>query len=186
MGRARQVGTGAVIALGLGLMSPAWAAGEPTEGDDVIVGTPERDDIDALGGDDTIFGNRGDDELRGRAGNDKIMGGRGSDLLLGGEGADSIVGGPRGDSLFGHAGSDVLRAGAFHDIIVPGPGADEVHAGPGDDEIFVDNDGKRDVIFCDGGHDWVEISLGRHERRDRLDRYVDCESVYVDRHGVPS
>jgi hypothetical protein len=80
----------------------------------------------------------------------------------------------------------VLRSGAYYDVIVPGPGADEVHAGPDDDEIFVNNDGKRDVIFCDGGHDWVEISLRRHERRDHRDRYVDCESVYVDREGQPS
>ncbi|KAA1427689.1 hypothetical protein [Nocardioides antri] len=71
------------------------------------------------------------------------------------------MGGPRGDSLYGHTGSD-------------------------DDEIYVSNAGQPDVIFCDGGFDWVEISLRRHERRDPLDRYVDCESVHVDRDGIPS
>ena len=70
--------------------------------------------------------------------------------------------------------------------MVPGNGADLVYAGPDSDEIFVDNDGRRDVVYCGSGHDWVEIGLGRHEHRDRHDRYIDCEDVYVDRDGGPS
>jgi len=186
MGNGRRVVAGTVGALLLGLSGPAWAADEPTQGDDNILGTPDRDVVDSLGGDDTVYGYRGNDELRGGAGDDQLLGGRGSDLVVGGTGRDSISGGPRLDSLYGHAGGDLLRAGAEDDIVVPGNGVDEVHAGPGDDEIFVFNDGKRDRIFCDGGVDWVEISLRRHQRRDHLDTYVDCENVYVDREGVPS
>ncbi|WP_281290970.1 hypothetical protein [Nocardioides antri] len=40
MGRGRRGVVGAAIALGLGLAAPAWAADEPTQGDDSIEGHP--------------------------------------------------------------------------------------------------------------------------------------------------
>lgn len=181
--RAQLIAAGAALAV---LACPATATGVgdgATGGDDVLVGTSGNDTINGLGGDDVIHGYLGADELTGAAGDDQLYGGRGSDLLLGKDGKDFLSGGPRGDSLYGAAGADELRAGAFHDTIVPGDGADVVHAGPGDDELFVFNDGKPDRYYCDGGYDWVEISLRQHQRRDPRDVFIDCEDVYVDRDG---
>ncbi|MDT0184518.1 calcium-binding protein [Microbacterium sp. ARD31] len=50
-----------------------WTVGTP--GDDVIVGTDERDRIDGGGGNDTICGLDGDDHLVGGAGDDRLFGG---------------------------------------------------------------------------------------------------------------
>lgn len=177
---------GALSACCLALAAPAFAVGGPTAGDDVIVGTSGPDHVEALGGDDVVHGYLGNDLLGGGGGDDALYGGRGSDHVFGREGDDLLSGGPRPDDIYGHAGADELRGGAEADTIVPGSGADEVHAGPGDDEIYVYRDGKADRIFCDGGHDWVEIKLKAHQHRDAGDTFVDCEDVYVDRAGEES
>ena len=54
----------------------------PTEGDDVLTGTPGDDVIDGLGGNDRIDG---------LAGNDTLIGGLGADTLVGGTGNDTYV-----------------------------------------------------------------------------------------------
>ena len=172
-------GVAALAALG-GLALPAWAGDGPTGGDDVLVGTPQNDVIEGLGGDDEIYGNRGNDRLGGGAGDDALYGGRGMDILFGRNGADFASGGPRHDEIYGNGGGDELRGGAYADIIVPGNGRDVVHAGPGDDEIFIYNDDKRDKIFCDGGHDFVEIDVHEDADPETIDVFVDCEDVYVD------
>ena len=64
----------------------------PTEGDDVVNGTPDDDIIDVLAGNDIVYGNQGNDVLYGGLGNDIIYGGNGSDTLYGGEGNDVIYG----------------------------------------------------------------------------------------------
>src|SRR5262249_21034813 len=51
---------------------------------DVIHGTSARDNIDALGGDDVVFGNAGNDHITGGAGNDELHGDEGNDLIDGG------------------------------------------------------------------------------------------------------
>ncbi len=60
----------------------------PTAGDDIIRGDAQPDVIDALQGNDTIYGGGGDDELMGGPGNDKLFGEEGNDRLLGGTGDD--------------------------------------------------------------------------------------------------
>jgi len=60
----------------------------PTAGDDIIRGDAQPDVIDALQGNDTIYGGGGDDELLGGPGNDKLFGEAGNDRLLGGTGDD--------------------------------------------------------------------------------------------------
>ncbi|MEW6141402.1 MAG: calcium-binding protein, partial [Thermodesulfobacteriota bacterium] len=71
--------------------------GQPTEGEDYLVGTAEDDTIDALGGNDTVIGQAGSDTLNGGAGNDILIGEAGSDTLNGGTGDDRLSGGPGSD-----------------------------------------------------------------------------------------
>ena len=179
-------GLGMVLAVGTMPLGVAGEGGEGTNGPDVFRGTAGADEYDGLGGNDRIYGYRGRDHLSGGDGNDRLYGGKGSDGVFGDAGDDVVLGGPRPDSVYGGRGRDVLRGGAGWDTLVPGNGADVVYAGSWSDEVYVDNDGRRDVVYCGRGYDWVEISLGRHERRERLDRFIGCEAVYVDRDGVPS
>lgn len=60
----------------------------PTDGDDVILGTPARDVIDAGAGDDVICARGGDDYVDAGPGNDTIVLGSGSDELNAGAGND--------------------------------------------------------------------------------------------------
>lgn len=60
----------------------------PTEGDDVIWGTPGDDVIDGLGGNDIICGRAGDDTLIGGPGRDVLVGAKGNDTCKGGAGRD--------------------------------------------------------------------------------------------------
>ncbi|MEW6141284.1 MAG: calcium-binding protein, partial [Thermodesulfobacteriota bacterium] len=79
--------------------------GQPTEGEDYLVGTAEDDAIDALGGNDTVIGRAGGDTLNGGAGNDILIGEAGSDTLNGGSGDDKLSGGPGSDTyLFAREG----------------------------------------------------------------------------------
>src|SRR5439155_6398414 len=73
-----------------------------------LVGTPGRDVIAAL---------RGDDVVDGRGGEDLICGGRGRDLLRGGGGRDRLLGGRRGDLLNGGPGDDELVGGPAQDRV---------------------------------------------------------------------
>lgn len=78
----------------------------PTNGDDVILGTPGPDTINGLGGNDRICsGDRGD-TVDGGPGNDRIFGFKGSDTLSGGTENDRVVGGKGTDVCNGNAGTD--------------------------------------------------------------------------------
>ncbi len=68
-----------------------------TAGDDVLVGTPNRDVIFGGGGDDIIRAGRGNDIICGGNGDDKLRGGGGNDWLDGEEGYDVLVGGSGAD-----------------------------------------------------------------------------------------
>ena len=87
----------------------------PTSGDDVITGDDLPDIIDALLGNDTVYGQGGNDQLVGGIGNDTLYGGTGNDLLDGGN--DLLPPGKEAD-LFGSnyfGGSDALYGGAGDD-----------------------------------------------------------------------
>ncbi len=116
----------------------------PTEGDDVILGTPNDDTINGLGGNDVICGRNGDDFINGGNGNDRILGEAGNDKLAGGGGNDTVIanngndelfGGTGNDFLDGGAGNDVLAGAAGNDIIAGGSGADRALGGADDDTI---------------------------------------------------
>ncbi|MHB1691923.1 MAG: putative Ig domain-containing protein [Thiomonas sp.] len=84
------------------------AANTPTDGDDVLYGTPGADTLDAGAGNDIVLGLKGNDTIAGGAGNDLILGGEGDDMLEGGAGDDVIHGGRGADTLSGGAGRDAL------------------------------------------------------------------------------
>lgn len=54
-------------------------SGEPTEFDDLLIGSDYIDTIHALSGNDTVQGLHGDDRLFGGSGNDLLDGGSGND-----------------------------------------------------------------------------------------------------------
>jgi Ca2+-binding RTX toxin-like protein len=82
-----------------------------TAGDDVILGTEERDNINGGGGNDIICGMGGNDSIRAGDGNDSITGGDGNDRILGDRGDDYLYGENGDDYLDGGLGSDYLDRG---------------------------------------------------------------------------
>ncbi|MBF2085442.1 Calx-beta domain-containing protein [Thermoleptolyngbya sp. C42_A2020_037] len=59
-----------------------------TNGNDLLIGTPQRDAIAGLNGNDTILGLGANDTLTGGRGNDTLFGGTGNDTLRGNQGRD--------------------------------------------------------------------------------------------------
>src|ERR671910_725522 len=106
-----------------------------TEGDDLMIGTPDSNGLHGLGGDDLI---------RGLGGNDFLTG---DDTVTGGSGDDRVTGGPGDDLVVGGSGEDVLRAGG---------GADRVEAQDGFADSISCGDGSRDLVFFDQGLDIVD------------------------------
>jgi Ca2+-binding RTX toxin-like protein len=76
---------------------------------DVIRDVVRFDDVDGIGGNDTMRGGAGDDILYGQRGNDNIGGGEGDDELYGNLGNDVILGGAGQDMMLGDVGV-ILRA----------------------------------------------------------------------------
>jgi Ca2+-binding RTX toxin-like protein len=85
------------------------------QGDDQLIGGPERD---------VLVGGMGDDRVRG---NEE------QDLLIGGSGADQLWGGPDDDWLEGRSGGDHLYGGYGHDTLQGGKGDDSLNGGAGQD-----------------------------------------------------
>lgn len=102
-------------------------ADQPTAGNDVISLTNAPEFLDALAGDDSVFGHNASDTLIGSAGRDTLDGGDGGDLLDGvtntadGDGPDPLYGGKGADTLWGDQG-DILSGGARDDVFVVQPG----------------------------------------------------------------
>ena len=85
---------------------------QPTDGDDVILGTPDRDIIEAGGGDDIVCAGGGDDIVQGGAGDDRLVGGGSNDVLVGEGGNDALEGGIGDDDIcLGGAGQNVSGPG---------------------------------------------------------------------------
>lgn len=127
----------------------------PTEGDDVILGTPQDDTIAAQAGNDVICGGGGDDTIWGQDGDDRIYGDDGDDKLRGGDGADLLFGGPGADDLNGGRDNDEVRGGDGDDLAVRGgTGDDYLDGGAGDDPL-VSGNGGADVVIGGAGNDKV-------------------------------
>jgi len=140
---------------------------EGADGDDVLTGSDDRDDIIyGFGGDDVISGGAGDDYLRGFDGDDTITGGDGNDVIGGEDGNDQIDGGAGDDFIIAEAGNDWVDGGTGDDLIetrggndtlVGGAGGDTLRGGRGDDDysggsgvdVFVIGRGWGDDIIRD-------------------------------------
>ena len=105
----------------------------PTAGDDVILGTPGPDTIDALAGDDTVCGAGGGDTVHGRTGFDNLFGQGGDDHVYGGAQGDNAVGGPGNDHLFEGSGAGGARGGPGADVVDGGEQQDTLAGGDGND-----------------------------------------------------
>ena len=111
-----------------------WEYG--TGSNDRLLGDATAENIDALGGDDTVFGGGGDDSIRGGEGRDSLLGDAGDDTIFGDAGNDWVVGGADNDTLYGGADNDRLVAGSGADELFGGAGADALNGGLGDDTVF--------------------------------------------------
>jgi streptogramin lyase len=105
----------------------------PTAGDDVILGRPTGETINALGGHDRICSGGGNDTINGGPGDDRGYGGPGNDKLNGSTGVDRLNGDAGNDTLNGAAGNDVLSGGAGRDRLNGGPNSDVCTGGPQQD-----------------------------------------------------
>lgn len=127
-------------------------ASYPTNNSDFIVGKTSPDNINALAGDDTVYGSYtfstldsdtlhgGDnnDFLYGMGGNDFLYGDAGDDFLgaVGGyddPGDDHMYGGSGKDTLYGGTGNDYLYGGSEDDTLDGGDGSDWLEGGEGHD-----------------------------------------------------
>ena len=144
-----------------------------TERNDNLLGGPGNEAIQALGGDDIVWGNHlpdgsgtnSHDRLYGDAGKDTIYGGRGSNHIDGGSGDDYLQGGDADNEVWARDGDDQLR--------VTGTGTNRFYAGNGNDTVyaFAHGDG-RDRVSVDCGPDDDTVYYGR-TRPD----VSNCETV---------
>lgn len=78
------------------------------QGDRIITGGIENDNITGGIGNDQLIGNEGNDVLVGEDGNDQLLGGLGNDKLLGGNGRDWMDGDAGSDKFFCGKGKDTV------------------------------------------------------------------------------
>ncbi|MEM9271508.1 MAG: Ig-like domain-containing protein [Cyanobacteria bacterium P01_F01_bin.143] len=90
----------------------------PPGGLNMIVGTPESDELEGTDGGDFIKGLGAGDTLRGGAGNDKLVGSFGDDKLFGNAGNDTVNG--SSDGAAGAHELDLLSGGEGADVFVLG------------------------------------------------------------------
>jgi Ca2+-binding RTX toxin-like protein len=90
----------------------------------VIFGLAGNDELWGLGGNDLICAGEGKDAVLGQNGNDRLLGQEGNDTLAGGGDDDVIKGGRGKDILIGGPGDDILKGGGGKDILKGGPGKD--------------------------------------------------------------
>jgi len=107
-------------------------------------------EIDALQGDDIVYGTRFDDLLWGREGNDRLHGEDGHDTIWGGEGRDIVTGGAGNDRIQGDAGSYGFNGNYYPNQLGD---ADILYGGDGDD--YIDGQGGDDQISGDAGDDMI-------------------------------
>jgi len=134
-----------------------------TPGADVLRATGDTGlRIDALDGDDRVFGTEGDDTIDGGRGHDTLNGGGGDDLIFGGQTpddlADLIFGGAGNDTLYGGHGNDRLNGGEGHDLLDGGAGSDTLIGNEGNDTL---NGGAlSDLLFGGPGSDFLNGGFG--------------------------
>ncbi|MCP9838554.1 hypothetical protein KBY84_13715, partial [Cyanobium sp. N.Huapi 1H5] len=113
--------------------------------------------IDALEGDDAVFG------------------GGFNDVLKGGDGHDYLDGSGGDDHLDGGSGNDVLHGGAGRDWLVSGSGNDSLNGGTGDDVYVIAQGGERkeisDTDYQGGNRDVVQYQTLRSQDITSTERH---------------
>ncbi len=107
-------------------------------------GEPFAWTIDALEGDDIVYGSKFGDTIFGREGNDLLYGFDGNDTIWGGEGHDIVFGGAGDDRIRGDAGSYYSSSLGEADLLYGGLGND-----------FIDGEGGDDALFGEAGDDFL-------------------------------
>ncbi|HIK07095.1 MAG TPA: calcium-binding protein, partial [Trichormus sp. M33_DOE_039] len=136
-------------------------------GDNILVGTDNKDNLFGNAGNDRLFGGLGIDYLFGGAGDDLLDGGDGNDALFGGTGTDTLLGGAGNDYLTGGTGDNILNGGDGNDILYGNGGNDTLLGGAGNDIIYsgagndlINGGLGNDIIFLNGGQDTVVVAQG--------------------------
>lgn len=114
--------------------------------------------IQALGGNDSLVLRGGSDIATGGSGNDSLFGGAGSDELTGGTGFDRLYGGANSDVLIGGTDADLLYGGTANDALNGGLGNDALFAEDGNDNLL-GNSGN-DKLFGGAGTDFLRGGAG--------------------------
>ena len=111
-----------------------------TNASETLRGTEGADFICGLLGDDVIYAYGGNDLILGDTttffGNVQAPGG--NDTIFAGAGDDQVLSGPGNDSVNGGAGDDFIALAAGNDVAQGGHGADTIIGGFGNDKVLVD------------------------------------------------
>jgi hypothetical protein len=164
MGVALVAIAGVAIADTVDCFPDRWCIG--TDGPDTLDGTSSYDQMNALQGNDVLYGHERYDFMTGDAyeahdtstdGNDRIGGGQSGDEMYGYGGNDKLLGRSGSDYIFAeesseNEGEDVVRGEEGNDWILARDGAkDTIGCGTG----------KHDTVFFDRGIDTVSGSCER-------------------------
>jgi ELWxxDGT repeat protein len=122
-----------------------------SNGSDNLLGSDNVEQIQALGGQDTVTSFGGNDFIDGGDGDDRLISDTGDDHLFGGNGKDTLNSGNGCDTLWGGNDKDVLRGRGGNDELTGGSDSDLLDGGIGDDTLNGRND--KDVLRGRGGND---------------------------------
>ncbi|HEY9864260.1 MAG TPA: choice-of-anchor Q domain-containing protein [Candidatus Obscuribacterales bacterium] len=147
-----------------------------TENNDSLMGTDISEAINGGDGDDILLGMKENDNLAGDIGNDTIFGGQGTDFINGGTGSDILYGNKESDfifgmegedQIFGGNGDDYLSGGTENDILFGNTGNDLIFGDEGDDTLFGEDDNDsvsgglgNDILFGNTGDDQLQGNEG--------------------------
>jgi Ca2+-binding RTX toxin-like protein len=127
-----------------------------TDGPDTLNGTSHDDYIQALQGNDVMYGHKGYDTLDGDSYDARDTSTDGNDRLGGGQTFDDLYGYGGNDKLLGRSGGDFI----FAEESSENEGEDVVRGEEGNDYILA-RDGVKDTILCGRGkHDTVFFDKG--------------------------
>lgn len=152
------------------------------DGDDIITGTAEIDQVNGNLGNDFITGLGGDDYLVGGKGNDALFGGDGSDFIHGGFGNDWIDGGTGNDIVRGGKGDDIINGGDGNDLLIGELGFDILTGGAGADNFIL----RSDTVFDTTTNTTVENAVANVAAADQITDFKALENDKILLPGITS